>query len=54
MYRFFYIFNQFNEIAKSKTQQNKYIKVKKKKKKKLKNQLRKTVTKKVLQETGIL
>ena len=53
MYRVFYIFNQFNEIAKSKTQQNKYIKVKKKKKK-LKNQLRKTVTKKVLQETGIL
>ena len=32
MYRVFYIFNQFNEIAKSKIQQNKYIKVKKKKK----------------------
>ena len=46
MHRFFYIFNQFNEIAK-KQDTTKQIYKSQEKKKKLKNQLRITMTKKV-------
>ena len=51
MHRLFYIFNQFNEIAKKQNTKQIY---KSQGKKQLKNQLRKTVTKKMLQEMGIL
>lgn len=57
MHRLFSIFNQFNEIAKKQNTKQIY-KSQGKKKQQLKNQLRKTVTKKKktkkLQEIGIL